>query len=96
VSNSGTTSRNRALFGIALIVISYLLGWPAVGLCAAMAARFGDPMILVIGGPAFYIISWIVLLAGIWLVGEESYRAIRAGGVKGLWRRFFNTGGDGD
>ena len=84
---SSAFAKHRTLAGIVLIVISYLLGWPAIGVCTALAIKLGDPKIGIIGGPAFYIFSWIVFLAGIWILGKESYQRFKAGGFKGLWKR---------
>jgi hypothetical protein len=78
--------RQRAILGFFLIAISYPLGWPAVGLFAGLAIYLKEPMIGIIGGPAVYIFSWLVLLAGIFLVGKDSYRHFREGGLRAVWR----------
>jgi hypothetical protein len=92
LNHSGFFEKNRALAGIAIIALSYILGWPAVGVLAFIAYRLGDPMIAVIGGSAIYAFSWLVLLAGIWLVGREAYEKFKAGGLKGIWLKIFKAG----
>ena len=77
--------KHRAVIGAMMVVVSYILGWPAVGACTALAVKYGEPLIGIIGGPAFYGFSWLLLLAGIWLMGGEAYRKFKAGGVRGLW-----------
>ncbi|MFA6033462.1 MAG: hypothetical protein WC889_11230 [Myxococcota bacterium] len=79
--------KHRAIIGAVLIVVSYILGWPAVGVCTVLAVKFNEPLIGIIGGTAFYGFSWLMLLAGIWLMGDEAYRRLKAGGVKGLWNK---------
>ncbi len=64
----------RMYLGLVLWVLNYVLGWPCVALFAALAAYFKRPMILVIGGPAIYGFSWLVLLVAAYLTGTEGKR----------------------
>lgn len=57
--------------GILLITLSFLLGWPAVALCGAMAVKFDEPLIAVIGGPAVYGFSHLVFLLGMYFSGAR-------------------------
>lgn len=81
--------KHRVAIGAVMVVISYILGWPTVGVCAALAVKYSEPLIGVIGGPAFYGFSWLLLLAGIWLMGDEAYRKVKAGGLRGIRNVFF-------
>ena len=51
--------------------LSYIIGWPAVGLLALIAFHTGEPMILVIGGPLVYGLSHLVFIAGFYLAGSH-------------------------
>ena len=61
----------RVIAGISAIVLSYIIGWPAVTLFAFLAAYFGEPLIVVIGGPLIYGISHLVFLLGMYLAGAK-------------------------
>ncbi len=56
--------------GLGLIGVSYVIGWPAVGLLALIAFHTGEPMILAIGGPLVYGLSHLVFIAGFYLAGS--------------------------
>lgn len=57
--------------GLGLIGVSYIIGWPAVGLLALIAFHTGEPMILAIGGPIVYGLSHLVFMAGFYLAGSH-------------------------
>jgi hypothetical protein len=57
--------------GIGLILISYVIGWPAVGMLSLIAFYTREPLILVIGGPLVYGLSHLVFLAGLYLAGKR-------------------------
>ena len=61
------------LFGVGLILVSYVLGWPMVGLFSVLAAYFQAPALLVVG-PAFYGFSHLVWLFGMYLAGKDSIK----------------------
>lgn len=54
-----------------MIGVSYVIGWPAVGLLALIAFHLGETLIVVIGGPIVYGLSHLVFLAGLFLAGEH-------------------------
>ncbi|MDD5223233.1 MAG: hypothetical protein PHE84_04525 [bacterium] len=83
----------RMTLGLILLVISYIIGWPAVALCGMLAARYREPSILIIGGPAVYIFSWIVWWISMLLIGKES---MGYGKTLGKWlgSRFIARYGD--
>jgi peptidoglycan-N-acetylglucosamine deacetylase len=63
----------RFLTGIGLILISYVFGWPMVGLFSFLAAYFQNPGLL-IGGPIAFGFSHLVFLAGMYLAGRGSFK----------------------
>ena len=71
----------RFLTGVGLMLFSYVLGWPMVGLFSVLAAYFQRPGLL-IGGPLFYGFSHLVFLAGMFLAGRDSLRYVE---IFSLW-----------
>jgi hypothetical protein len=68
----------RILFGIFLMLFSYLIGWPAVFLFGVLSVYFGQPLIVIVGGPVIYGISHLVFIAGMYLAGAKyTYRFFR-------------------
>jgi peptidoglycan/xylan/chitin deacetylase (PgdA/CDA1 family) len=61
----------RVWLGLGLIALSYILGWPAVGLLAFIAYRLAEPWIVAIGGPAVYGFSHLVFIAGAYFAGSH-------------------------
>ena len=59
----------KVVLGVALIALSFLLGWPAVAALGALALYWETPWIVVIGGPAIYAFSHLVFLVGMYLSG---------------------------
>jgi peptidoglycan-N-acetylglucosamine deacetylase len=60
----------RVWTGLWLIALSYVIGWPAVGLLALISFRMGEPLIVAIGGPITYGLSHLVFMAGFYLAGS--------------------------
>jgi peptidoglycan/xylan/chitin deacetylase (PgdA/CDA1 family) len=71
----------RFVAGAWLMLFSYVLGWPMVGLFSLLAAYFQRPGLLM-GGPLCYGFSHLVFLAGMFLAGRESLRYVE---VFSLW-----------
>jgi hypothetical protein len=68
----------RIMFGIFLMGLSYVIGWPAVALFGGLSIYFRQPLIVIIGGPVIYGISHLVFLAGLYLAGARySYVFLR-------------------
>jgi len=65
----------RFLTGVGLVLISYVLGWPMVGLFSVLAAYFQNPGLL-IGGPIAFGFSHLVFLAGMYLAGRGSFKYV--------------------
>lgn len=61
----------RIILGVSAIIISYIIGWPAVGALGTLAVYFKEPLLAVIGGPVTYGLSHLVFLAGMYLAGAE-------------------------
>lgn len=61
----------KIILGLFLIILSYILGWPAVTFSGIMALYFQEPLITAIGGPATYAFSYLVFFAGVNLAGKE-------------------------
>jgi len=57
--------------GVVLIIIGSLLGWPAVAVLAAIAIKFNEPLVVVIGGPLVYGFSHLVFLLGMYFSGAK-------------------------
>ncbi|MCJ7783064.1 MAG: polysaccharide deacetylase family protein [Desulfobacterales bacterium] len=68
-----TSLSRRFLFGVGLILVSYALGWPMVGLFIVLSAYFQAPALLMLG-PAFYGFSHLVWLFGMYLAGQDSIK----------------------
>jgi hypothetical protein len=60
----------KFLFGVGLVLLSYVLGWPMVGLFSALSAYFQAPALLMLG-PAFYGFSHLVWMFGMYLAGRD-------------------------
>ena len=58
------------LFGIFLILFSYVIGWPAVAVFGWLSFYTGQPLILIVGGPVTYGLSHLVFMAGLFLAGK--------------------------
>ena len=59
----------RTVVGISAIGVSYIIGWPAVGLLGAISIYMKEPLIIVIGGPVTYGLSHLVFIIGMYLAG---------------------------
>ena len=57
--------------GVVLIIISSLLGWPAVAVAGILAIKLNEPLIAVIGGPLVYGFSYLVFLLGMYFSGAK-------------------------
>lgn len=64
------------LIGIFLIVVSFLIGLPAVFVVGIIAAWVRKPLIGVIGIPLIYGLSWLLLMLGMYLTGPDYARLL--------------------
>jgi hypothetical protein len=60
----------RFLFGVGLVLFSFVLGWPMVALFSFLSAYCHTPALLILG-PAFYLFSHLVWLFGTYLAGRD-------------------------
>jgi peptidoglycan/xylan/chitin deacetylase (PgdA/CDA1 family) len=65
-----TSPSPRFFFGMGLVLLSYVLGWPMVGLFSALSAYFQAPALLILG-PASYGFSHLVWMFGMYLAGRD-------------------------
>jgi hypothetical protein len=65
----------RILTGVALILFSYVVGWPLISLLTAAALYFDRPLVVAIGGPVAYGLSHLIFILGMYLAGAK-YTAI--------------------
>ncbi len=65
-----TSPSPKFFFGMGLVLFSYVLGWPMVGLFSFLSAYFQAPALLMLG-PAFYGFSHLVWMFGMYLAGRD-------------------------
>ena len=63
------------IIGLVLIVVSYLIGIPAVFIVGGIAAWLKNPTFGVIGIPLIYGFSWLLLMLGLYLTGPKYGKA---------------------
>jgi hypothetical protein len=61
----------KAFLGILLIGLSFIIGWPMIGLFGAFSLYWNEPLILIAGGPFLFILSHLASLAGVYLAGGK-------------------------
>lgn len=54
----------RLIFGLFLMGLSYVLGWPAVATLGVIAIWLDEPLIAALGGPAIYGFSHLLFFVG--------------------------------
>jgi len=65
-----TSPSPKFFFGMGLVLLSYVLGWPMVGLFSILSAYFQAPVLLMLG-PVFYGFSHLVWMFGMYLAGRD-------------------------
>jgi len=58
-------------FGIVLVLLSYVIGWPAVAFFGFLSVYIEQPLVLIICGPLIYGISHLVFIAGAYFAGKK-------------------------
>jgi hypothetical protein len=61
----------REQFGIALVLFSYVIGWPAVAFFGFLSLYLKQPLVLIIGGPLIYGTAHVIFLVGMYIVGKD-------------------------
>ncbi len=59
----------RIIIGLLAIMVSYIIGWPAVAALGILAIKLHEPWIVIVGGPMTYGLSHLVFLLGMYLCG---------------------------
>ncbi len=59
----------RVIGGLGAIMVSYIIGWPAVAALGILSVKLHTPWIVVVGGPLTYGLSHLVFLLGMYLCG---------------------------
>jgi hypothetical protein len=66
----------RLITGLVLMVLSFVLGWPAVFAFGFLAVWLQEPLIAVIGCPLTYGLSYVVFIVGALLAQAPHYLGI--------------------
>ena len=61
----------RFYFGIFLMVASYIIGWPMIGLLGGLSLYWNEPLMIIIGGPLLFGLAHLAFLAGLYLAGSK-------------------------
>jgi hypothetical protein len=62
---------SKVFLGIFLMVLSYIIGWPMIGLFGALSLYWNEPLILIVGGPLLFVVAHLAFLAGVYLAGGK-------------------------
>jgi uncharacterized membrane protein YbhN (UPF0104 family) len=57
--------------GLVLIVISFIIGIPAIVVIGVASAWLKNPLVSLVGIPLVYGISWLMLMLGFYLAGSQ-------------------------
>lgn len=61
----------RIFFGIFLMAMSYIIGWPMIGFLGVLSLYWSEPLIIIIGGPLLFGLAHLAFLAGLYLAGGK-------------------------
>ena len=64
----------KVIIGLLLLALSYMICWPMIALEGFLSAWYKQPLIVVIGGPLTYGISWATFGLSMLLLGVHSYK----------------------
>lgn len=92
---TGFTLNFRIILGLALILVSYIIGWPAVFFLGFLSVYLNEPAVGLVGGPLIYGFSHLVFLVGVLLVGSEVYEFCRDRARQALRKRLRRSGDAG-
>jgi hypothetical protein len=59
----------KVLFGVFLMLMSYIVGWPMIGLLGALSLYWEEPLMIALGGPILFFVAHAAFLAGLYLAG---------------------------
>ena len=61
----------KVVLGTFLMVVSYIIGWPTIGLFGVLSLYWNEPLILIVGGPLLFVVAHLAFLAGAYLAGGK-------------------------
>ena len=61
----------KVFLGIFLMVLSYIIGLPMIGLFGALSLYWNEPLLIIIGGPLLFVVAHLIFLAGVYLAGGK-------------------------
>jgi len=61
----------RVYVGIVLLVVSYLIGLPALAFLSYLSVKLNKPMIIAVGGPVVFLLVHIMFGVGVYLAGRN-------------------------
>ena len=76
----------RFYAGLVLVALSYLLGLPALAICAYLAHQWEKPLVLLLGGGAIWVLVHLMFTAGAYLCGGNYVLAL----LRWVTNRFLN------
>ncbi len=79
----------RVYIGIGIILFSYAIGWPAVGLLILLSVVYKEPLLATIGGPLIYGFSHLVFWFGVFLAGKRYIKVISRWSVRKVFEKYY-------
>jgi hypothetical protein len=76
----------RFKIGVFFLIVNMPFGYGGAAIASAVGARIGQPGLGVGLGVGIYLLSWIMLGAGIWMAGPEGVQL-----VKDLRKKWFRV-----
>ena len=67
----------RFRWGVWLLALGIITGWPLIAALGAVAIYAREPAIVAVGGPVSYAISWLIYGAGLLLAGMAAVHYMR-------------------
>ena len=61
----------RVKLGIAIVLFSYVIAWPAIAVLGYISVAIDKTWILAVGGPLLYGFSHLVFMLGMYLAGAD-------------------------
>ena len=59
----------KIILGLLAMMVSYIIGWPAVAALGLLSIQLHEPLVVIVGGPLTYGLSHLVFLLGMYLCG---------------------------
>jgi len=61
----------KVFLGIFLMAMSYIIGWPMIGLFGALSLYWNESLIIIVGGPLLFVVAHLAFFAGLYLAGGK-------------------------